>query len=71
MIPVRTPQTPRVDVDVDLHKTQRTFLFAREQVAAQINGYCAVRRARHWSEYHEHPAVTAVTNAPDSPAPAR
>jgi hypothetical protein len=68
MNPARTPQTPRNDVD--LHRTQRTFLFAREQVAAQMSGYCDVRRTHHWSEYHEHP-VTTVTNAPDSPAPAR
>ena len=50
--------------DVDLHRTQRTFLFAREQVAAQMSG--SVRAARQWSAYHDH--EHPVTNAPDSPA---
>jgi hypothetical protein len=62
MNPALTPQTPRNDVD--LHRTQRMFLFAREQIAAQINDYGAVRRAHHWAAYHERP----VTNASDSPA---
>jgi hypothetical protein len=51
MQPARTPDTPR---DVDLRRTRRTFLFAREQVAAQTTGYVARRRAHQWAAYREH-----------------
>jgi hypothetical protein len=49
-----TAETPR---DADLLRTRRTFLFAREQVAAQTKGYLADRRAHRWAAYRE-PGVT-------------
>ena len=38
--------------DIDLSQTQRTFLFAREQVAAhsRVGSYLAVRRLRRWTQ---------------------
>jgi hypothetical protein len=62
MIPARTPQTSRDDVD--LRKTRRTFLFAREQVAAQTSGYCSDLRARNWAHYAR--AERAVTDTSES-----
>ena len=63
MNPARTPQTPRDDVD--LCRTRRTFLFAREQVAAQTSGY-SDRRARNWATYDDR-GERSLTDAPDSP----
>ena len=64
MIPARTPQTSRDDVD--LGKTRSTFLFAREQVAAQMSGYCSDRRARNWAVYDRGDRAVTDTQAQES-----
>jgi hypothetical protein len=57
-----TPETPH---DLDLLRTRRTFLFAREQVAAQTRNYAALRRTHHWAAYRE--AGTPHITDPDAP----
>jgi hypothetical protein len=48
----------RAGADVDLGRTRRTFLFAREQVAAHSH-----------SRIRGYPAIGAVRRRPDNSAP--
>ena len=60
------PSPPR---DVDLEKTRRTFLFAREQVSchAPAKGYSPTRDSRHRAAQGERGAYP-VTHRPDASA---
>jgi hypothetical protein len=58
--------------DVDLERTRRTFLFAREQVASQMcsgRGYSAAAAdTRHRTARRDQPTAHPVTETPDRDA---
>jgi hypothetical protein len=62
MTPPHSSRSPR---DVDLHRTRRTFLFAREQVAANIcpERYSAARALHRWTPYRARGAHRATDTA--------
>jgi hypothetical protein len=62
MNPARTSDASH---DVDLQSTRRTFLFAREQVAANIcpERYSAARALHRWTPYRARGAHRATDTA--------
>jgi hypothetical protein len=66
MNPARSSETRH---DVDLQRARRTFLLAREQVAANTcaERYFAARATRRWAADHGRAAYGAA-DAPDSSA---
>jgi hypothetical protein len=65
MTPPHSSRSPR---DVDLHRTRRAFLFAREQVAAHTRGDLAGRNSRRGMTHYAS-GVVPLTDAPDSTTP--
>jgi hypothetical protein len=66
MNPQRTSETKH---DVDLQSTRRTFLFAREQVAANTRPerYSAARATHRWTPYRVR-GTHRATDTPESAA---